>query len=1432
MKFNEIIEINSNQLFNGAVDLDWYLKNNEKSKEVATSYFFHGPKNHSGKSSTENKKLTDTITMSAQIVKDVSTPGSKMELAIAGYGAGKSHFSVMISHLLNSDSNTKKNIFDNIAFIDSKKSTSIENTLQKDNRPVLIIPINGMRNCNLTEEFIRVTKLSLKKDSQSISFFNKFNSKYDDLSYLVKIHKNQGLMLDILKSCGCDTFNNFEERMSNWDDAFYNSIIHEFHKNGERATKGSTSTAEIKEIIDEIYKNNCGEDNYYKSMLIIFDEFGKYMMFAAEQETIAGKGIMQSLFAGINNLRDDSITLLAFSQLDLKAYQNTTNINNENIENNKNRYITRFNDAKRYYLSVNFETLISNLIKIKQASYLPVVNSLDLQRKKNFFNQIFPSSMSYDIWSNINEFEKYFIACWPLDSFTLWVLVYLSSVNTILQQRSSLNILKDCFEFYKNKEVSYGFIISSVDLFNAGLGLEFSNSETSMQSQSQITNDYYGILEKYNNRLSDEEIKVLQAIVISSKISAVTNNFKEANKLIYFLTFIKETEVERIINNLVQKYNMIQEGLNNLYEINSDVPSQKEYRKTFAQRLDVLKKTLVIKDKPKYARDFINSAFFDTEKDNFFKVIEPTFGLNNDVKTFEWRFMPEYIVCINAIEEIKNFINKIKWNDHSNLLSPKGVILYVIINEEDELNNLEEEIQNIIIEKGKKFGFVLPLIIVLLPDYKSMIANSSILYEVAKQFTPEEQVKFGPYLIKDKNKCKSNIIDTIEKANNSNIIITGLDKQPKKRTKVANLLFETIYPRIISFPVDGFQTIQNRGVNEILNLINIMLYKPTKEYVGNKLTSIQMKRCLFLMEVKWGFFDSNGYVKESCNNNSINRLFEEFDKSIEIHNRINPFNIFITISSSPYGLNPVGALLLTFLYYFARTSKLRCVKNEDIFDIQTIKVDKNFLKPTSKFFTINDLKDMSFVKTVSDDQLWIDLLDKWENTDSITQIIEYNKESNRLLTKLNIQLPNSLNNKQYDCKKKYEKAFAKFLDYTSLIEKSIPSIENKASRGSIFSLYQSLANFKSTLDRIMYNKAEWETLQVKKIENFIQFYKTIYLVDKFGSWLKENSLFVSSKLQHNKNREKYKNLLSYFETLEISDYAKKLKEELNFDDLYIKHLYEYENIVLEYNSEISLIRKEINPVYLNKLSVCKSRIDTLNLQLDKLNSISKNSLVIINKSFDKEKKEIDQFKEIIFEVVTINKELLSEMYNVSNISNTNELDTIITTVKNLHYFYNGTPDAEDINDFLYEIEAIKDSCERIYLAKESEKALDAEYRKNLDLLAQKIEDNVLDYNLILKSFYFDCMKELENKSLIFVNRIKERSKNATNIEQWVSISEDIKKKPMYIFDNDISKLQKIDITIKEKLSKKQVDYILSLINGLDQKGKNKLIDLLKENFNL
>ncbi len=511
MKFKEVVEFRSAKLFNGAIDIDCYLKDRAKSIEVAEAFIFHGSKYHEKNNNTisaiNKNELTDTISMSKIIIDAVNSKHNSMLLSIAGFGAGKSHFAVTIANLLNGTQGTKSNILNNIGFIERDSEILLRESLL-DEQKVLILPINGMRNQNLQDEFFRVVKSALIADGVDISILDKYDSRFNSLIYQLENNKNENIINNVIKKSGFNSTVEAIEILKAYDAKVFEKIYKEIKKEIPNIPIQFNSDMELKDLIPALYKDLCGENKPYKSILIIFDEFGKYLMFAAENEAKAGNGIMQQLFEGVTAKKDSSIVLWGLSQLDLKEYQDSTGMNTKAIQNYKSRYVTRYDNATRYFLSVSFESLISNLIDVKEKNFIPNIDNetiiKDIDQDLKYLRYFFPSSANFSAWKFGTKFKKNIVeGCWPMDMFALWLMVYLSNSNHILQQRSSLNIIKDCFESKIGKSINKNFKIYATDFYDSGLGIELENSEKMNSSISQIATDYRIIKENKIHQINE-----------------------------------------------------------------------------------------------------------------------------------------------------------------------------------------------------------------------------------------------------------------------------------------------------------------------------------------------------------------------------------------------------------------------------------------------------------------------------------------------------------------------------------------------------------------------------------------------------------------------------------------------------------------------------------------------------------------------------------------------------------------------------------------------------------------------------------------------------------------------------------------------------------------------------------------------------------------
>ena len=164
MKIKQILGFKKENIFDGAVQLDWCYEKDLNDK-VASSYIFHGPKYY-GVSNNDLKgnahKLRDTASFVKDIVEKVyiDDVSNRFVLTISGFGAGKSHLGVAMTALLSGDNDELKNkVINNII----KVEEDIYNEIRfMANKPYLVISLNGMKDFNLNNEILKNAKKALK----------------------------------------------------------------------------------------------------------------------------------------------------------------------------------------------------------------------------------------------------------------------------------------------------------------------------------------------------------------------------------------------------------------------------------------------------------------------------------------------------------------------------------------------------------------------------------------------------------------------------------------------------------------------------------------------------------------------------------------------------------------------------------------------------------------------------------------------------------------------------------------------------------------------------------------------------------------------------------------------------------------------------------------------------------------------------------------------------------------------------------------------------------------------------------------------------------------------------------------------------------------------------------------------------------------------
>lgn len=299
MKIGDIIAFKKDLYFEGAVQADWFYSP-AKSAKVAENFVFHG-KDYFG--IDKKAKSIDTISL-AQILSHKLTDetANPLSLVIADYGTGKSHFAVTLAQLFSGSSympETYHTIINNIRKIDEVSAKEIE-SVSNDRNFVLVI--NGMRDFNLHYEILRAAQRSfqlyglsdeklraLNRTLETASLFFERNCE-SQLSSFEESAFNHGW-----SETGSELIAKIRAQILTDDTTF--DVINAVYAQVTGREISWDEGISARSILEMILKECCGINGQFDHVVILFDEFGRYLEYASGADAgKSGDSALQQIF--------------------------------------------------------------------------------------------------------------------------------------------------------------------------------------------------------------------------------------------------------------------------------------------------------------------------------------------------------------------------------------------------------------------------------------------------------------------------------------------------------------------------------------------------------------------------------------------------------------------------------------------------------------------------------------------------------------------------------------------------------------------------------------------------------------------------------------------------------------------------------------------------------------------------------------------------------------------------------------------------------------------------------------------------------------------------------------------------------------------------------------------------------------------------------
>ncbi len=1418
-RLNEIINFRGERLFNGAVNIEWFSNDPLKSQIASEVFVFHGPTYHSviqeDIGDSHGHKLTDTANFTRTIINRCFGFEEKpFTLAIAGYGTGKSHLGLTIANLVNSPhSETADRILNAIALADEEISKDIRRKVQNGTQPSLVIALNGMKGFDLSAEITKQITTILKRDGHDTKPLDDLRPRFGQAISLVEM-SNETVRMELMEFCKTDSVKSIIEKLSQQNEILYSKVYEFFEKKGMpiHVLAGES----VRDVIEITTREYCGAGKPYKSVLILFDEFGKYTEFATIRSQIAGIGVLQDLFEAVQ-ANSNLVCFVGFIQFELSAYINRIA---PEYKNEILRYITRYQSADKLYLSVNLETLIANLIEKKEPEILDnkFNSSASFNESKKIIKKMsrrFPILLNYRAWCDEETFHSVIRkGCWPLSPYTTWLLFYLTSAGKHLQERSALTLLGNSFQDFYTKEIdiSTNWTINPVDICSDEFINELISSEESGQ-QGSITHSYVSVMDKHSNRLSQIQINILRAILLGSKLGLINEDKNDALDFLSELSAVSLDTILTEISQLQEEYNVI------------------EWDETF-KGFDILGDAVPRTQFLSYLRQRAISTYDEHAKSTIFASkaadwcdllidLECDFAEENKITTQEWRYSAVTTNLDYLAQHIKMASDK--WLSAMDVDQSRGTIIYCYAEQSRSEGEIRNIANSVLKDALKATGMEsLPILIVLVHDEEGILGQFLAEYSIIDDFTGEEKSRFGNLVDAHKEKLDKSIRETIDVLIKKRIFITTsvYPEELRRLTQIGKFIFSNIYKKPISFPFDGFSTARGNAADSCYELTSELLHGRLDFNLITAKTVKVKNRAITVLKENWGIFNRNGSVTRRPTHSVIRHLTEHWDELLLKDNKISILSMVQELCLPPYGANIASAGLLLGVYVAPRYEDLLIMKKDTQLSIEQWLQEGIF---RGKFISPVSLRDTDLIKIGEASSEWEVLLDEWEQCDSYLSRINYLENSTQLKQK--VPIPFNQIYREVRLVDLSKSAITEIGKSNKIQEDAWNKIDNGYKNEDCNLISWGASLLKNLIDKMNSEVPLWTDAQISSLSN--EYAKARqYTIQFFDVWLPRQTPKSPTPSDVGDFKiHMLKRIGVNLKNIDLEDQYTKLEEYTNNSVKRTELIVEARQLIANIKGWISEHQDAIKTKKIAEARILKSKgIEFSN----RLNDLINRGVIIPD--IDKHQDNLSNF---INQLEAIEKQLIAKASALwdSTIKSDEDIDSISLEIDSLISSFEGLDtDLEDLFIMKKALKVFRDCNE--YITNTS--ITWEEFNKLEDRLLSKCSDDLTDEEVPWD--YDEVIKELiSRQALIRTKKSKEwmdliirkeseiSKMNAGEANQLVN---QISVPPLFITKEDREHLGRINKKVVTRLNDLSIEYLIEKFNELSLDKKEEFVKIV------
>lgn len=537
MKYSDIVQINEN--FQYSINLQFDINNINKIKEYIPT--------------------SDSCEVLEYYIDSVLGNASKATTLVGPYGKGKSHLLLVLLTLLNDYNEEDKKVINELLEKIKKINEQLYLKLfqiRKEKLKYMPIIINSNYN-NMNQAFLLAISEALEREKINDIVVNTY---FDIVLNLIEKWEKEGYkeVIKKLKKCLEDEGTNLislKSKLKMYDESGYDL----FKTVYSQIMHGMEFNPLINADIIKYYKDvNYRITEYgYNGMLIIFDEFSKFLEYVGNESMMKDLKIIQD-FAELAT-RTGKKEQIIFSCITHKTI-------NEYIKNLKENKVNAFRTVEGRFKEIrfnrsmeqNYEIVAQTIIKKpKFENYI----KNQMKNRKEFYKKI---EEEFSFTQIEKSQELIYEGCYPLNPVTVYALIHLSE-NIAQNERTLFTFLTDddtCGfkNFISNEE--------NVDLFNIDKIYDYFYNILKKENDDYIKEIWIKTEGTLNKTKDEDERKIIKAISIIYMI----NNFEELlpkdNSLALALNMNEEL-FNKKISSLIEKGIIKKKKTNKAYDFST-----------------------------------------------------------------------------------------------------------------------------------------------------------------------------------------------------------------------------------------------------------------------------------------------------------------------------------------------------------------------------------------------------------------------------------------------------------------------------------------------------------------------------------------------------------------------------------------------------------------------------------------------------------------------------------------------------------------------------------------------------------------------------------------------------------------------------------------------------------------------------------------------